>query len=91
MQKSMILELVNNGTRYADKAELFNNEKYFESSRQFYNIVDKICKDLSEDEKQEAVDEILDALGDIESIATDEYFKKGFKLGLIIGAQNFLD
>lgn len=91
MKNSIILELVNSGTCFTDKAELFNNEEYFKSSLRFYSIIDEFCKNLSEDEKREALDKLIDALGDIESVATDEYFKKGFKLGLTLGAQNFLD
>ena len=91
MQKSIILELVNNGTSYADRSELVNSEKYFKSSIRFYNAIEELCKNLTDDEKQKALDKIMDALGDIESAVTDEYFKKGFKLGLTLGAQNFLD
>ncbi|MDE7167474.1 MAG: hypothetical protein K2O28_01335 [Clostridia bacterium] len=90
MQKSIILELVNNGTGHKNKPELYNNEKYFKSSIRFYNIIDEFIKDLSEDEKQKALDKIFDALGDIEGAAADESFKKGFKLGLMLAAQNFL-
>ena len=91
MQKSIILELVNKGTNHKNKTELHNSEKYFKSSIRFYNIIDGFIKDLSEDEKRKALDKIFDVLGDIEDAAADESFKKGFKLGLTLGAQNFLD
>ena len=91
MKNSIILELVNKGASHKSESEGYNNEKYFKSSMRFYNIIDELCKDLSEDKKQKALDKIFDALGDIEGVAADESFKKGFKLGLTLGAQNFLD
>ena len=91
MQKSMILELIKNGANYADRQQLFGIKEYWESSTDFNIIIDELCKDLSDDEKRKTLSKIFDALAGMEIVATDEFFKKGFKLGLKLGAQNLLD
>ena len=91
MQKSIILELVNNGTDFKDRQELFENKEYWQSNTDFNIIIDELCEDLSDDEREKTLEKIFNVLGALEGVVADEYFKKGFKLGLMLAAQNFLD
>ncbi len=91
MRKSMILELADNPTRYKEKIDLFKIAKYKENYDKHYELCKKLCANLPDEEKRNFINEMFFAHGGMESVTADEYFKAGFKLGLIIGAQNFLD
>ena len=91
MDKSLILSLVFDGRCYGDKICLFDIKEYSKTHHEFFGICERLCKDLSEDEKRDILDKISDALCAMECVAADEFFKAGFKLGLKLGAQNFLD
>lgn len=87
----MILELADNGTCYTDKIKLFDNAEYRKNSDDIDKICGELCKDLPDKEKHKILCDISEAICAMERIAADEFFKEGFKLGLILGAQNFLD
>lgn len=91
MKKSMILELVLNGGFNGEDIKLESNEEYRKNSDELYKICEELCKDMPEEEKRDILNKIFYAQCGAESVAAEEHFKKGFKLGLIIGAQNFLD
>ena len=80
----MILELAFGDESYTEKIKLENNEE-------LYGLCEELCKDMPEGEKRKVIDKIFFAQCGAESIAADEHFKAGFKLGLILGAQNFLE
>lgn len=46
---------------------------------------------MTEKEKDEIMWRFATTRGGLEEITAKEYFKRGFKLGLIIAAQNFLE
>lgn len=91
MDKSIILDLVFDGRCYGDKICLFENNEYSKNNHELFGICEKLCKDLPNEEKHKILNDISDALCAMEGIAADEYFKAGFKLGLKLGAQNFLE
>ncbi len=91
MEKSIILSLVFDGRCYGDKICLFDNKEYSKNSNEFFGICEKLCKNLPDGEKRDTLNKISEALCAMECIASDEFFKEGFKLGLTLGAQNFLD
>lgn len=90
MDKSMILDLAFDGTCYRDGIKIVENEEYKKRNEEYYNIIENLCKHLPEEEKKKIDWDLFLALGGIESIIEEVFFKEGFKLGLIIGAQNFL-
>lgn len=91
MQKSIILELVDNWANYTDRSELFEIEEYWKGSNDFNIIIDELCKDLSDEERQKILGKIFEAMGSMERVAIERYFEKGFKLGLTLGVQNVLN
>ncbi|MBD5584755.1 MAG: hypothetical protein HDQ88_06705 [Clostridia bacterium] len=91
MFKSLILELAGNATCYMDGILMHNIEEYQENSDKFDKIIDKLCEKLSPEDKYKTVFDLQLAMGGMEAMTADEYFKHGFRLGLIMGAQNFLD
>lgn len=91
MEKSMILELATNATCYTDKINIFDNEEYTKCSAQVDEMLEEFCKGMTEEEKRTALKNFYAAQGGLEAVTADEYFKEGFKLGLILGAQNFLE
>ncbi len=91
MNKSMILELAHNAYYCSEKLRLNNNKEYQKNYSALFEIFEELCKDMPDEEKREISNKIFDAHCGAEVIAADENFKEGFKLGLIIGAQNFLD
>ena len=91
MEKSLILELIANGKSYMQSINMFGNKDYKKSSDEIDEMFEKFCKGMTEEEKSEMIMQFTSAQGVIEAAVADEYFKEGFKLGLILGAQNFLD
>lgn len=91
MEKSIILQLMYYGSRYFERVKLFGIEEYDENINKVNEICEKLCAGLSEEEKYKTIYELDLARGGMEKVAAAEYFKAGFKLGLTLGAQNFLD
>lgn len=91
MKKEMILDLVFSGKCYDDRINMNDNESY----NKFYEDMEQKFKKLYEDMPKEEKDSILrdiDLLqAGMESAVSEEYFKEGFKLGMLIAAQSFLD
>lgn len=91
MNISKILELAASEESYMEKISLAENAEYKKRLKEVRNILEKFCKNLTEEEKDEALWKFETARGGLEAITADEYFKQGFKLGLILAAQNFLE
>ena len=91
MHKSLILELINNGKHCADRTIHLDNKKYIEYNSALFALIGTLCEDLSEEKTDETIEKICDVLGNMEGVVADEYFKHGFRLGLMLAAQNFLD
>jgi len=91
MDKSIILKLVFDGACYGDDIKVYDNEDYRKNSDKFNELCEKLCSNLSKEEKQKIMWDLSLAHGGMESAVCDEYFKEGFRLGLILGAQNFLN
>lgn len=91
MEKSIILNLVFDGRCYGDEIEPLKQEEYRKNSDEFEKILEKLLKDLPAEEKKKIEWDLSVAHSGMASVAADEYFKAGFKLGLKLGAQNFLD
>ncbi|MDE7083560.1 MAG: hypothetical protein K2O89_07680 [Clostridia bacterium] len=91
MNKSKILELAFDGACYREDIYACKTEEYKKNNKKFTEILEKLCKDLPEEEKNKTLWDLTVAMGGIESAVEEMFFKEGFKLGLIIGAQNFLE
>lgn len=91
MEKSMIIDLAFDGTCYKDDIKLLDDEEYKKNDKVFWEICEKLLKGLPEEEQKKIDWDLFLALGGIESAIERLFFKEGFKLGLKIGAQNFLD
>lgn len=91
MNKSMILSLIEDGQYYLDNVNLNENKEYEKYNDEVHEMLEEFCKNLPKDKKHDVIWKFELAQGALETITADEYFKEGFKLGLIIGAQNFLD
>ena len=91
MKNSMILELAYSNYYCSDKIKLYDNKEYQKNYNALFEICEELCKDMSDKEKREISNKVFDAHCGAEVVAADEHFKEGFKLGLIIGAQNFLE
>ncbi len=65
--------------------------EFKEDYDKFREICDKLCKDFSKEEKYNIIWDIDLAMGAVVDVYINEYFKAGFKLGITIAAQNFLD
>ena len=91
MEKSIILDLVFDGRCYGDNIVPARNEEYRKNSDEFEKILGKLLKDLPEEEKKKIEWDLSVAHSGMASVAADEFFKAGFKLGLKLAAQNFLD
>lgn len=91
MNKSMIIDLAFDGTCYRDEIKLLEDEEYKKNDKVFWEICEKLVKDLPEDEKKNINWDLFLALGGIEAAIEELFFNEGFKLGLKIGAQTFLD
>lgn len=57
----------------------------------FEELVSEVCSGMTEEQQHEILLKFEDVYLGMETISNTEYFKRGFKLGLTIGAQNFLD
>ncbi len=91
MNKSMILELAASGNCYMDKITMAENAEYNKCLDEVHEMLEKFCEGMNETEKHETMWKFELAQGGLEATTADEYFKEGFKLGLLLGAQNFLD
>jgi len=91
MNKSMILELVSSGKCYMERINVLQNVDYKKSLGEVDELLDKLCEGMTEQEKHDALLKFESAQGGLEATTADEYFKEGFKLGLKLAAQNFLD
>ena len=90
MNKSIILELVTGGKNYFDSVNLTENEEYRKCFEEMHNLLEKFCEKISGKDKDEIMWKFDSAQGGLEEFTAEEYFKRGFKLGLILAAQNFL-
>ncbi|MBD5132554.1 MAG: hypothetical protein HDT28_08235 [Clostridiales bacterium] len=90
MDKSIIWDLVFSGSCYADKIKLGENKTYKKCSSEFEQKLEKLCEGMTEEEKYKLMWDITMLQGSLESEASQEYFKEGFKLGMMIAAQCFL-
>lgn len=91
MNKSKILELAASEESYMEKINIAENAEYKKRLKEIRDMLEKFCKDMTEEEKDEALWKFEAAQSEVEAITADEYFKQGFKLGLILAAQNFLE
>ena len=91
MDKSKILDIVFYDKSYVDDIKLLEDKDYKENDKTFWGICEKLLKDLPEEDKKKINSDIFFALGGMEAATRNLYFNEGFKLGLIIGAQNFLE
>ncbi len=91
MNKSKILELVFSGENYAEKMKMHDNETYTKCYKELEQKLEKLCEGMSKDERHDFLWDIFMLQGGIESAASEEFFKEGFKLGMTIAAQCFLD
>lgn len=91
MDKSMIRELAFNSIDYLEKIKVMEIPEYKENSDKFDEICDKLCEGMSEDEKHKILWDLSIAIGCMETVYAEEFFKAGFKVGLTIGVQNLLD
>ncbi len=91
MEKSLIVYLAFDGDCYRDNIKLLENEEYKKNDKIFWEICEKLLKDLPKEERKQLDYDLFLARGGIESAIEELFFKEGFKLGLKIGAQNFLD
>ncbi len=91
MENSIIIDLAFDGGSYGENIKLLEDEEYKKNDKIIREICEKLLKDLPEEENKKISWDLFLALGGIESAIQELYFKEGFKLGLKIGAQNFLD
>lgn len=91
MEKSLIVDLAFDGGSYGDNIKLLDDEEYKKNDKVFREICEKLLKDLPEEENKKISWDLFLALGGIESAIQELYFNEGFKLGLKMGAQNFLE
>lgn len=91
MAKSIILEIMNGETSYIDKVRINNNADYRKYSSDYEKTLNILCNGLPDDEKRRLLRDLDTAQGGMFVEYADEFFKAGFKLGLSLAAQNFLD
>ena len=91
MHKSLIVDLVFDGRCYRDGIKLLEDKEYQKNDKAFWEIWEKLVKDLPEEERKKLDWDIFLALGGIEAAIEELFFNEGFKLGLKIGAQNLID
>ena len=91
MDNSIILELIEESGYFMDNVHAEKQLEYRKCSDEFEKILQKLCANMSDDERRNVLDKIFDAESGMQSVYADEYFKAGFKLGLTLAAQNFLD
>ena len=90
MFKSLIVDLAFDGTCYRDGIKLLEDEEYQKNDKAFWEIVEKLLKNLPKEEQKKINWDLFLALGGIEAAIEELFFNEGFKLGLKIGSQNFL-
>lgn len=66
-------------------------KEYNDLVNKFEELVSEVCSGMTKEQQHEMLLKIEDVYLGMESLGHTEYFKRGFKLGLTIGAQNFLD
>lgn len=91
MKDSLILGLIMDGYEDYYHINLFKNTNYSNNTAKIEKMFEELCKGMSEEEKLKIMRDYDEARNEIETVTSEEYFKKGFKLGLIMGVQNFLD
>ena len=91
MENSIIIDLAFDGDSYRDNIKLLEDEEYKKNDKIFWEICEKLLMNLPQEERKKIDYDLFLALGGIESAIEEIFFKEGFKLGLKIGAQNFLD
>lgn len=90
MAKSIIHKLANEAG-YLDDIVMYNKKEYAKLSKDFEDIINKLCEGMTDEEKYKIIFDFDMARCGMEALTADEHFKRGFKLGLLIGAQNFLE
>lgn len=91
MKKSLITELLNGETDFTELIKLFKIKEYGDNNDKIYEIHQSLCKDMTDEKQRETMDELSDARAAMELVVMTEYFKMGFKVGLTIGAETFLE
>ena len=91
MKKSIILELVASGDCYFDDINMADSEEYKKCLSEVRDLLKEFCKGMTENEREEIMWKFETAQGGLEAATANKFFKEGFKLGLTIAAQNFLD
>lgn len=91
MDKSLILELAFGGTNYSETVKINDNAEFKENYDKFDKICEKLCEGMSKEEKHKTLWDLELAVFGMGSVYSKEFFKAGFKVGLTLGAQNFLD
>ena len=90
MEKSFILNLVSDSC-YLDRINMTGDKRYEKYSNEFNAIAEKLCVGLSKEEKFETINNLTCAQGMLEALYGDKHFVEGFKLGLKIAAETFID
>ena len=91
MDKSIIWELVFSGNCYAEKINLDKDETYTKNYEELEQKIKKLCVGMTQEETENVLWDITMLQAGIESVASEEHFKEGFKLGMLLAAQCFLD
>lgn len=90
MTKELILDLVFSEQCYAEKIKMNDNETYTQCHEELEQKLKKLCENMSNEEKNNFLWDISLLQAGIDSATSEEYFKEGFKLGMIIATQCFL-
>lgn len=91
MNKDIILDLVFSGQRYADRIKIDDAETYTKCREKLEHKTKKLCKKMPKKDRDDLLWDITLLQAKIESAISEEYFKEGFKLGMTIAIQCFLD
>ncbi len=91
MDKSIIRELIFSGKCYADKITLNDNETYHKDCEELEQKLEKLCEGMSKEEKFKVMWDISLLQAGIENMSSEAHFIEGFKLGMKLAAQSFLD
>lgn len=91
MNKDIILDLVFSGQRYADSIKIDDAETYTKCREKLEHKIKKLCKKMPKRERDDFLWDITLLQAKIDSVISEEYFKEGFKLGMTIVIQCFLD
>ena len=90
MDKSFILELVTDSC-YIDRINMHGNEKYKKYFNEFNDLIENLGKDMPEEEKFDMLNNLTATQGGLEAAYGDKHFIEGFKLGLRIAVETFLE